>query len=241
MEFWMMFLDCTGLFRSKMLLSDPCLLTFLFAGSVNFLYCVICTGVICWRISHFRMLFTHMNECWKETNDLAKLLQLLDNMKSIHPLKFALKVKHFTHVWDSVNEMKLKLRLLPFSVVHIWCQHAFCFQFYHIFHSLTWNKYCHVLTAWPALLGDCQFHFIIIIYDRVLCQLKRSLCKGMWFLFQTDWHRFKTSLSVFLQPSMPNMIYSQTRHHQLRQVQGSGFERTKVLSDKWTPESANRH
>ena len=42
----MMFLDCTGLFRSKMLLSDPCLLTFLFAGSVNFLYCVICTSVI---------------------------------------------------------------------------------------------------------------------------------------------------------------------------------------------------
>ena len=103
-----------------------------------FLYCVICTGVIYWRISHFRMLFTHINECWKETKYLAKLLQLLGNMKSIHPLKFALKVKHFTHLWDSVNETKLKLRLPPFSVVHLWCQHAFCFQFYHIFHSLTW-------------------------------------------------------------------------------------------------------
>ena len=41
------------------------------------------------------------------------------------------------------NEMMLKSKLPPFSLIHIQCQRAFCFQLYSL---LPLSKFCYMLT-----------------------------------------------------------------------------------------------
>ena len=62
------------------------------------------------------------------------------------------------------NEMKLKSKLPPFSLIHIWCQRAFCLQLHTRLHS---SKFRYTWTVGLGTLGRFRFH----IWDRVLCQL----------------------------------------------------------------------
>ena len=54
------------------------------------------------------------------------------------------------------TEMKLKLRLLLVSLIHVQCQLVFCFRFCNLpFSSIC----CYMLTAWLDILGHSISHF----------------------------------------------------------------------------------
>ena len=53
------------------------------------------------------------------------------------------------------NEMKLKAKLSPFSLIHIRCQRAFCFRFFSLLHL---SKFWYMLTVRLGILGRSEFH-----------------------------------------------------------------------------------
>ncbi len=62
------------------------------------------------------------------------------------------------------NEMKLKSRLPPFSLIRIWCQRAFCLRLRSRLHL---SKFWYTRTVRLGTLGCFRFN----VWDRVLCRL----------------------------------------------------------------------
>ena len=61
------------------------------------------------------------------------------------------------------------------------------------FHNLSrWSKYCCMLTVWLGIQGHSKYYFCNLVY----CQLKRSVCQSMQFLFQTNWQWLKYHYST---------------------------------------------
>ena len=90
------------------------------------------------------------------------------------------RLTKFSSVAGLGNKMKLKLRPLPFLVVHIQRQSAFYFQF----HTLSpLSKYYYTLPKWLGLYGHSKSYF----WNCALCQLPgkydQSVCQGTQFLF----------------------------------------------------------
>ena len=82
------------------------------------------------------------------------------------------------------NEMQLKLRLPPFSLIHAHCPHALCFRF----HNLRVNS----AQRWRYMIrciGLFQIPFwgIVLSVDNQGEEKNHwSVCQSMWFLFQSD-------------------------------------------------------
>ena len=81
------------------------------------------------------------------------------------------------------NEMKLKSRLQPFSLICIQCQFMFCYQFGNPPPS---NKCCYMPTVWLDTLG----HSKSISWDYVFSQLTK---KYQWSAWQCTWFMFQSN------------------------------------------------
>ena len=94
------------------------------------------------------------------------------------------------------KKMKLKLRLPPFSLIHIWCQRVFCFQFWSLlplskfWYIIRWQT-THIGSLLIPCLGSCP---VSIDLKLSLSSLARETTSGQFDrrpnrLFQI-WVRF---------------------------------------------------
>ena len=76
--------------------------------------------------------------------------------------------------------MKLKSKLPPFSLIHISCQHTFCFWFSSL---IPLSKFWYI--CWQTThTGLFKFH----IWDRVLCRLTWNCHWAVWQDFWSVWY-----------------------------------------------------
>ena len=72
--------------------------------------------------------------------------------------------RQFSSTTGFGNETKLKSKLPPFSLIHVWYQRAFCLRLHSRLHL---SKFCYTWTVGLSTLGCFRFH----VWDRVLGQL----------------------------------------------------------------------
>ena len=100
----------------------------------------------------------------------------------------------FSSVAGLGNEVKLKLRLPPFSLIHIQCQHVYFFSPVSL--CSTFCKCCYTLTIWLGALGcsnpignvNCQLLFCQLLVNLSLISLPKhaisvSVCCSHQFRF----------------------------------------------------------